>query len=92
MTGVSKKAVMPLMVEAGNAAADYQDRAFQNLNCRRIQVDELWGFVYCKGKNVTHEIASNNAAAGDIWLWIAIDADTKLVPSFMREIATGDLQ
>ena len=83
MTGVSKKAVMRLMVEAGNAAADYQDRVFQNLKCRRIQVDELWGFVYCKEKNVTQEIASKNAAAGDVWLWVAIDADTKLVPSFM---------
>jgi IS1 family transposase len=83
MTGVSKKAVMRLMVEAGNAAADYQDRAFQNLKCRRIQVDELWGFVYCKEKNVTDAIASKHTAAGDVWLWVAIDADTKLVPSFM---------
>lgn len=74
---------MRLMLEAGNAAADYQDRVFQNLRCRRIQVDELWGFVYCKEKNVTNEIASKTAAAGDVWLWIAIDADTKLVPSFM---------
>ena len=83
MTGVCKKAVMRLVVEAGNAAADYQDKVFHNLKCRRIQVDELWGFVYCKQKTVTPEIASKNAAAGDIWLWVAIDADTKLVPSFM---------
>ncbi len=83
ITGVSKKAVMRLLVEAGNAAAQYQDKVFRNLKCRRIQVDELWGFIYCKEKTVTEEIASKNAAAGDIWLWAAIDADTKLVPSFM---------
>lgn len=83
MTGVSKKAVMRLMVEAGTVAAEYQDKIFRNLKCRRIQVDELWGFIYCKEKNVTGEIASRNAAAGDVWLWTAIDAETKLVPSFM---------
>jgi IS1 family transposase len=83
MTGVSKKAVMRLIVEAGSVAAEYQDKMFRNLKCRRIQVDELWGFIYCKEKNITSEISSKNAAAGDVWLWTAIDADTKLVPSFM---------
>lgn len=80
MTGVSKKAVMRLMVEAGNVAWKFQDALFRNLNCRRLQVDELWGFIYCKQKTVTSEIANRNAAAGDIWLWTAIDADSKLVP------------
>jgi IS1 family transposase len=80
MTGISKKAVMRLIVEAGNVAAKFQDALFRNLSCRRVQVDELWGFIYCKQKNVTATIASKNAAAGDVWLWAAIDADSKLVP------------
>jgi len=71
---------MRLMVEAGNVAAKFQDAMFLNLNCRRIQVDELWGFIYCKQKNVTAQIANEHAAAGDVWLWTAIDADSKLVP------------
>ena len=83
MTGVSKKAVSRLLVEAGNVAAEYQNRVFRNLTCRRIQVDELWGFNYCKAKNVTSEIAAKVPGAGDIWLWVAIDADTKLVPCVM---------
>src|ERR1700693_3832979 len=83
MTGVSKKAVMRLLLEAGSVAAKFQDRLFRNLNCRRIQVDELWGFIYCKQKNVTSEIANKHAAAGDVWLWTAIDADSKLVPCWM---------
>lgn len=45
-----------------------------------IQVDELWGFNYCKQKNVTPEIAERVPGAGDVWLWVAIDAETKLVP------------
>jgi IS1 family transposase len=80
MTGVSKKTVMRLMVEAGNVAWKFQDTLFRDLNCRRIQVDELWGFIYCKQKTVTQEIANNNALVGDVWLWTAIDADSKLVP------------
>jgi len=80
MTGVSKKAVSRLLVEAGQVAAEYQDHVMRNLNCRRIQVDELWGFNYCKAKNVTPKIAAKVPGAGDVWLWVAIDADTKLVP------------
>lgn len=83
MTGVSKKAVMRLIVEAGSVAEDYQDRTLRKLTCRHIQVDELWGFVYCKEKNLASEIANKHAAAGDVWLWVAIDADTKLVPCWM---------
>jgi len=83
MTGVSKKAVSRLLGEAGAVAADYQNRVFRNLTCRRIQVDELWGFNYCKQKNVTTKIADKVPGAGDIWLWVAIDADTKIVPCVM---------
>ncbi len=83
MTGVSKKAVSRLLVEAGTVAAEYQDRVMRNLSCRRIQVDELWGFNYCKAKNVTPKIRATVAGAGDMWLWVAIDADTKVVPCVM---------
>lgn len=80
VTGVSKKAVMRLLVEAGAVAAKFQDRMFHGLNCHRLQLDELWGFCYCKQSNVTGEIAAKNPGAGDVWLWVAIDADSKLVP------------
>lgn len=83
MTGVSKKAVSRLLVEAGNVCAEYQDQMFRNLTTRRLQVDEMWGFNYCKQKNVTEKIASKVPGAGDIWLWVAVDADTKLVPSWL---------
>jgi IS1 family transposase len=69
------------MVEAGQAAAWYQDRVFRNLNCKRIQVDEIWAFVYAKQKNVAGAKKAP-AKAGDVWTWTAIDADTKLIPSW----------
>jgi IS1 family transposase len=80
MTGVSKKTVMRLLVEAGTVAAAYQDHIFRNLSCRRLQLDEMWAFIGAKQKNVTPEIIAKNPNAGDVWLWVAIDADTKLVP------------
>jgi IS1 family transposase len=83
MTGVSKKAVSRLLVEAGAVAAEYMDRAFRNLTCRRLQIDELWTFNYCKDKNLTDKIRAKVPGAGSIWLWVAIDADTKLVPCAM---------
>jgi IS1 family transposase len=79
LTGDSKKAVSRLAVDAGQAADWYQDRVFRNLECKRIQVDEVWAFVHCKQKNVTRAKAAP-AGAGDIWTWTAIDADSKLIP------------
>lgn len=80
MTGVAKKTVMRFLVEIGEVCAEYQDRVFRNLSCRRVQLDELWGFNYCKQKNVTPKSAGSVPSAGDVWLWVAIDAETKLVP------------
>lgn len=80
MTGVSKKTVMRLLVEAGSVAASYQDQIFRNLNCKRLELDELWAFIAAKQKDATPEMAAKNPAAGDVWLWVALDADTKLVP------------
>lgn len=80
MTGIAKKTVMRLLYEVGSFCESYQDRVLRNLPCRRIQVDELWGFNYCKEKNLTEEIAERIPSAGDVWLWVAIDPETKLVP------------
>jgi IS1 family transposase len=82
MTGAAKKTVMRALVEIGEVCAHYQDEVFRNLSCNRVQVDELWAFCYCKEKNVTPEIAAKNIGAGNLWLWVAIDADTKLVPCY----------
>lgn len=81
MLNVSKDTVVKLQVEAGYACADYQDRTFRNLTCRRIQVDEIWAFCYAKEKNVPTD-RQGKFGYGDVWTWAAIDADTKLIPSF----------
>src|SRR5271170_5680381 len=81
LTGASKKAVSKLLVDAGQPAAWYQDRVFHNLTCKRIQVDEIWAFIYAKQKNVETAKAAPDGA-GDVWTWTAIDAETKLIPSW----------
>jgi IS1 family transposase len=81
LTGVSKTTILKLVEDAGAAAAWYQDRVFQNLACKRLQVDEVWGYTHCKQKNVATAKAAP-ANAGDAWLWVATDAETKLVPSW----------
>ncbi len=83
MTGVSKKAVSRLLVEVGAVAAEYQNLVMLNLTCRRLQLDELWTFNYCKQRNVTDRIKSKVPSAGDLWLWVAMDADTKIVPCLL---------
>jgi len=81
MTGASKNTVVKLLEDAGEAFSDYQDRTMRNLTCKRLQVDEIWAFVYAKAKNVGTAKAAPDGA-GDCWTWMAIDADTKLIPSF----------
>lgn len=81
LTGVSKTTILKLVEDAGHAAAWYQDRVFQNLQCTKIQADEIWGFVGSKAANTSAEKKAAGEA-GDVWLWIATCADTKLVPSW----------
>jgi len=80
-TGVSKNTLARLLADAGAAFSEYQDRVMRNLTCKRVQVDEIWAFIYAKAKNVPTAKAAPDDA-GDAWTWMAIDADTKLIPSF----------
>jgi IS1 family transposase len=80
LTGVAKNTVVKLLVEVGAACSQYQDKAMRNLNCQRLQCDEIWSFVYAKAKNVKPEMFEGGGYAGDVWTWTAIDADTKLIP------------
>src|ERR1700735_4095495 len=74
--------VTKLLVDVGTACAAYQDKALRNLTCRRVPCDEICAFVYAKAKNASPEMKATGAA-GDIWTWTAIDADTKLMASWM---------
>ncbi len=56
MTGVAKNTIVKLLEDVGTACAEYQDKAFNNLTCKRIQYDEIWSFVGAKAKNVFPEI------------------------------------
>jgi hypothetical protein len=60
--------VAKLLVSAGHACAAYQDKALRNLSCKRIQMDEIWSFVYAKNDNVP-EAKAAPATAGDVWTW-----------------------
>ena len=86
---VSKNTVAKLLIDAGTACADYQDRALHDLPCRRIQVDEIWSFIYAKEKNVARA-KSAPPEAGDVWTWTAICADTKIVPSWRVGDRSGE--
>lgn len=78
---VGKNTVARLLLAAGKASMAYQDRALVNLTGKKWQVDELWSFVGAKEKNVPAE-KKNTGTMGDVWTWVAIDADSKLVPAW----------
>ncbi len=82
MTGVANGTILTLLETVGTACAEYQNRAIRNVAAKRVQVDEIWNFCYCKQKNMTQEIAETRVA-GDVWTFTAIDTDTKLVISWL---------
>src|SRR5258708_17660715 len=82
MTGVAKGTILRLLAEVGKACTDYQNVTLRNIPAKRIQVDEIWSYVGCKQKNVTLEIARERVA-GDVWTFVAIEAQTKLVISWL---------
>jgi IS1 family transposase len=81
MTGVSKNTISKLLLQLGAACTQYQDATLRNLHCRRLQCDEIWSFVGGKDKNITDEQKQNGL--GSIWTWTALDADTKLIASWL---------
>jgi IS1 family transposase len=82
MTGAAKGTVLKLLVDLGAACKRYQDEKLRNLTCKRLQCDEIWSFCYAREKNVPEEL-KGRFGFGDVWTWIALDADTKLVPSWL---------
>ena len=78
---MSINTVTKLLVDAGKVCHQYQLETMRDLKCQRLQCDEILSFVDRKAKNIPeHE---NAAGIGNVWTWTAIDADTKLVPSFL---------
>jgi IS1 family transposase len=80
MTGVAKNTVSKLLLDLGTVCSIYQDRELRALPCERIQCDEIWAFVGAKQKNVKPEKRAEGW--GDVWTWVGMDADTKLVASY----------
>src|SRR5450755_1131496 len=81
MTGVAKHTVLKLLKEMGCACAAYHNEHVRNLRVRRVQADEIWAFVHGKDKNLTLEQVQSGL--GSVWTWTALDADTKLIVSYM---------
>ena len=79
---VSFNTVAKLLVNAGRACAAFHDEKVRDVPARRVQVDEIWSFVYAKQKNVA-AAKRLDLAYGDVWTWTAIDADSKLIVSWL---------
>jgi IS1 family transposase len=91
MTGVARMTVEKLLRDLNAACSRYQDEHLRNLNCKRLQCDEIWSFVYAKHKNAPAE-KQGQFGYGDVWTWVAIDADSKLAVSWIvgnRSAATA---
>lgn len=89
MTGVAKNTVTKLLVDLGTVCSIHMDRQMRDLPCERLQVDEIWSFCYAKNKNVPAD-KQGEFGYGDVWTWVALDADTKLVPTY--RVGSRELQ
>jgi IS1 family transposase len=82
MTGVARMTVDKLLRDLSAACNEYQDRHLRNLTCKRVQCDEIWSFVCAKQKNAPAD-KQGQFGYGDVWTWVAIDADSKLAVSWL---------
>lgn len=82
MTGIAKNTVSKLLRDIGAICADYQHKHVRNLQCKKIQCDEIWTYCYAKQKNVPDD-KKGQFGFGDVWTWVAIDSDSKLVVSWL---------
>lgn len=78
ITGVNQNTIMSLNRRVGDACRKIMDEKMRGLNCKNVEIDEIWGFIGAKRKN-----AARAGVYGDVWTFIALDADTKLIPSFI---------
>jgi IS1 family transposase len=78
MAGVAINTVQKLLLDVGEACATYQDEHLRDLSCKTIEADEIWSFVYSKQRNVPEEL-KGQFGVGDVWIWTALDADSKLI-------------
>ena len=82
LTDTSINTVTKLLVDAGRACRDFHDQHVRSVNAERVQVDEIWSFCYAKEKNVAMAKRAP-VGAGDVWTWTGIDADSKLIVSWL---------
>lgn len=81
IAGVSINTVTKLLVEAGQACSAYQDRHLRNLGCTRLQIDEIWSFVYSKERNIPQS-KEGQFGVGSVWTFTCLDPESKLIPTF----------
>src|SRR5579862_506813 len=81
MTGVHRDTIMRLGVRVGQACAKILDERMRGLNCLNIEIDEIWGFIGAKQRNVPFE--QRGSGRGDVWTFIALDSDSKVIPSYV---------
>lgn len=81
MTGINRNTIMNLGSRVGQACAAYMDERMRGLSCQRIEVDELWAFVGKKNKQLLP--GDYQKGFGDAYTFVALDADTKLIPAFL---------
>src|ERR1700675_1039558 len=82
ITGFALNTVMKLLRELGPVCAAYQDKTLVDLDSTRIECDEIWAFCYSKDRNVP-EAHEGECGYGDVWTWVALDPDTKLVATWL---------
>lgn len=89
MTGAAKNTITKLLVDLGEACAEYQDGELVDLPCQVVEADEIWSYCYAKQKNVPEQF-KGTPGYGDVWTFTALCADTKLVPSWLVGERTSD--
>ena len=82
MTGIHRDTIMRLLVSVGEKCTTILDQNLKSFHSKLIEADEIWTFVRKKERRLTDE-ERLNPELGDQYVFVALDAETKLVPTFL---------
>ncbi len=83
ITGIHIDSITKVLAKVGDACLKFHNETVVHVASKKVQCDEIWSFVFCKDRNVEYCTKKDEQHVGDVWTWVGMDADTKLVISWL---------
>ena len=80
ITGADKNTILSLLLTVGDKFRRIFDSRIRDVRPHYVQLDETWSFVHTKEKHLSE---GDPGEWGDAYTWLALDAQSKLIISYL---------